>query len=281
MSPSDTAEGGERARTPDSGNPQVGPARSQNSVERVRLSNILLEDKTFQFRFSSPNKDLLASLGHERQREPIDLVGADPPYRIVDGFRRLSAARELGWDSIEAFVHRVIDNKEAMRIAFTKNVVRKNLSTLEKAHAIVLARKRGLKRAEIAEFFGLSERQVNRYLEYLKLPDDIQRICDDGGVTMAHAKILADFQVRDPEKWKKRIEEEKLDTRSLRKVLRQDRGGRLRGRPKSYFKQEKNRIRIYGCRISLNAPQEEKERAIGAFEEVIGLLRKGADDTLD
>ena len=105
-----------------------------------------------------------------------------------------------------------------MRIAFTKNVVRRNLSALEKASAIRHARQHGLTRGQIAALFGLSERQVNRYQELLSLPDHIQNICDDGTVSMAHAKALADFQVTNPEEWRKRIQEEKLEAKSLRRV---------------------------------------------------------------
>ena len=144
----------------------------------------------------------------------------------------------------------------------------------------MLARKQGLRRAEIAELFGLSERQVDRYLEYRSLSEHIRKICEDGTVTMAHAKVLADFQVRDPEKWKQRIQREKIGARSLKTALIQDRGGKRKGRPRSYFKKERGRVRLYGCRISLNARLEEKERLIEALEEVIELLRRGAEDPL-
>ena len=96
---------------------------------------------------------------------------------------------------------------------------------------------------------------------------------------MGHAKILADFHVRDPEEWKRRIQKDGLDTRSLRKLLREDRGGRLRGRPKTYFKREKSGIRLYACKVSFNAPRAERERVARALEEVVGLLRKGAQDS--
>ena len=134
MPQSATAEGGEKARTRDARKPGIQSAKRSRSptisVEMVSLSDICLEDKTFQYRFPSTSKDVRSSLENQRQREPIDLVGVSPPYRIVDGFRRITAAQDLGWDCIEAFVHRGVDGKEAMRIAFTKNVVRKNLSSL-------------------------------------------------------------------------------------------------------------------------------------------------------
>ena len=285
MMPQPVTEQGDakpRARTSRVSRAKLGRRASHKmSVETVELSNIDFEDTTFQFRFSSESKELVSSLEHESQHEPIDLVGLEPPFRIVDGFRRFAAARELGWHSIEAFVHGDSSEREAMRIAFTKNVVRRNLSSLERAHAIVRARKQGLGRTEIADLFGLSQRQVNRYQELLSLPEHIQSVCEDGLVTMAHAKVLADFQVRDPQDWGRRIRDDNLDARSLRKLLIQDRGGKLKGRPRAYFIREKNRVRLYGCRISLNAPRDEKERFIGALNEVIDLLRKETQDTVE
>ena len=242
------------------------------SVETVPLSEIQMEDATFQFRFSSSGTAVLSSLEHETHRQPIDLLGVEPPYRIVDGFRRIAAARALAWDSIQAFVHRGIDDNEAMRIAFTKNVVRRNLSALEKANAILHARKQGLKRRQIAALFGLSERQVNRYQEILRLPDHIQNICGDGTVSMAHAKALADFQVTNPKEWRKRIQEEKLDAKSLRRVLAQTRGALVKGRPRVFFREEKNRMRFHRFSISLDAPAAEKERVVTALRRAIQLL---------
>ena len=268
----------EKPRIHDTGTPRANRATEASPtmvVERVRLSDIRLGDDTFQYRFPSRSKDVISSVESQKQRQPIDLIDARPPYRIVDGFRRLAEARELGWDSIEAIVHRGIDDKEAMRIAFTKNVVRKNLSYLERANAILIAKQQGYGRREIAECLGLSERQVNRYLEYRSVPDSIKKICDGSVITVAHAKVLAEFEVRNPEKWRRRIEKENLDAKSLKKVLIQDRGGKPRGRPKSYFRSEKGRVRLYGFTVSLNAPQKEKDQAIEALAKVIDLLREG------
>lgn len=165
-------EEGEEAESRPAG--KAKPARSARpckvSPETVRLSDIALDDTTFQFRVSPPASEL-SRLEHQSQREPIDLLGVHPPYRVVDGFRRIATARKLGRDSIKALVHRDMNEKEAMHIAFSRNISRERLSFPEKAHAIGVARRQGLKPAEIAELFGLSERQVCRYLKYLGSPD--------------------------------------------------------------------------------------------------------------
>jgi ParB/RepB/Spo0J family partition protein len=147
------------------------PPPRTTKAEPVKLSDIDLGDTSLQFRVSSPSVELLTDLERKGQREPIELFGVEPPYRIVDGFRRVEAARKLGWDAIEAHVHRDIGEAEAMRIAFTSNIAREHLSFPEKAHAMALARRQGLSRAAIAEVFGMSEERVSNHMKFLNQPD--------------------------------------------------------------------------------------------------------------
>ena len=140
--------------------------------EMVRLSDIDLGDTTFQLRVSLATKELVLSLERDGLQEPVELVGLRAPYRVVDGFARIAAARSLGWVSIRAFVHRGMNDEDAMKIAFNRRVAKNDLSFPEKVHAIGLARRMGLRTEEIAELFGLTEKQVHRYLEHLSLPPE-------------------------------------------------------------------------------------------------------------
>ena len=166
----ETGEGNEDALPQPSGKARKGYPRA-GSPEPVKLSDILFEDTTFRFRSSPPTWELREDIKRHGHRKPVHLLGAGPPYRILDGFRRIAGARELGWGSVQAFVHRGIDDTQALRIAFQENLAQQDLSFPEKAHAILLARRAGLKTPEIAELFGLSEAEVLQYLKYLKSPD--------------------------------------------------------------------------------------------------------------
>lgn len=166
----ETGEGNEDAVPQPSEKARKGYPRA-SSPEQVKLSDILVEDTTFRLRSSSPTAELRADMKGHGQQRPVHLQGAKPPYRILDGFCRIAVARELGWGSIQAFVHRGIDDTQALRIAFQENLAQQGLSFPEKAHAILLARRAGLETPEIAEHFGLSEAEVLQYLKYLKSPD--------------------------------------------------------------------------------------------------------------
>jgi ParB/RepB/Spo0J family partition protein len=242
--------------------------------EEVPLSRIALSDLTFQYRFPSETASLQESLRTEGQREPVDLVGG-PGFRIVDGFRRVTAASALNWPTIKAFVHRDVSEEEAYRIAFTKNVVRRNLSPLERAQAILVAmKKRGLSQGQLREAFGISDKQVRRYLELLEFPPSIQRILDGDVVTMAHARALARYGVAsEAEQWKRRIEDDRLDARALVRFLTKEKGKRPVGRPRQYMRREGNRVRMYAFLIGKDAPRDEREKVVKLLLEAVELLK--------
>jgi ParB/RepB/Spo0J family partition protein len=242
--------------------------------QEVKLTDINAGVTLFQFRLTLGTADLRSSLESQGQLEPIDLIGEDKPFRIVDGFRRFHAAKELGWTSIHAFVHREMGERDAIRLAFAKNVVRRNLSPLEKANAMHVATSRGMTLPDLAGAFGLSERQVRRYLQILELPEAVQDVLDGRVVTMAHGRLLADYRVKDPGGWAKRILDAQLDVGSLKRQLREEFGSRSGGRKPRYVLPTKTGVRIYGCTIQSTAPKTEREVVIKALREAIRILEK-------
>jgi ParB family chromosome partitioning protein len=216
--------------------------------------------------------DLQRSLKAEGQEEPIDLLGSKAPYKIIDGFRRCAAARALGWPSVKAFIHDGLSYDQALRLAFTKNVVRKNLAPMDRAHALWRAQKKGIARKELAAAFGISESQVARYLQLLEFPTEIQKILDGKLITMAHAKVLADFAVTDASAWKKRIEQEKLDARSLKQLLRKELGKKQPGRKKTYVSRTKDTLRVSSFTVHKGSSKAERQPLIAALRQALEFL---------
>jgi ParB/RepB/Spo0J family partition protein len=245
-----------------------------NNWQDVDLTAIDLDDTTFQCRLSTSAPDLKRSLKAEGQQEPIDLLGAKPPYKIIDGFRRCAAARALGWSSMKAFVHDSLSQDLALRLAFTKNVVRKNLVPMDRAHALWIAQKKGFKKTDLAKAFGISEKQVNRYLQLLEFPKEIQKILDGKLITMAHAKVLAGFAVADAAAWKKRIEQEKLDARALKKLLRRELGKKQPGRKKTYVSRTKDSLRVSSFTVHRDSSKAERQPIIAALKQALEFLEQ-------
>ncbi len=240
-------------------------------VEDVPLVAINLDDRTFQYRLQSGAEDLERSLAKDGQQEPINLIGPRP-YRIVDGFRRLEAACSLGWPSIKAIIHPTLSEDEAHTIAFVKNVVRRNLSSIDQAHAIYQARRRGKTVEAIAKELGRSEKQVHRYEEMLRFPPEVQGLLEDQRISMAHAKVLADFGPTDPAQWAERCQVEGWTVPQLRAAMRKALGKKPGGKGRVYVRREGNALRVYGFRISRTDPLEERVRAGAIFKETIEFL---------
>ena len=244
-------------------------------AEEIPLDEIRLGDKGFQYRLSTNVGDLKQSIALEGQKEPIDLTGSRP-YRIIDGFRRVEAVRALGWSTVKALIHKGISEEEAHKLAFIKNVVRKNLSPMDKANAIFQAKQRGMRASELNEYFGLSEKQLKRYENLLDFPAEIQKLLGKEAISMGHAKVFADFRVRDKDlpDWLTKITDNGLSAKQLKKELKKAMGVRTGGKTRLYLKKEKNGFRMYPFTITKDAPEEERERVLRLLKEAIEVLER-------
>jgi ParB/RepB/Spo0J family partition protein len=259
---------------PPSGQAAQPVLRPPATWHAVPLADINSDCVRFQFRLGMGSDDLQESLRWHGQLDPIDLIGPERPLTILDGFRRVHAARALGWSSIRAVIHMDLGERESVLLAFTKNVVRRNLSPVEKANAMYVATSLGLTLPDLASVFRLSERQVRRYLHVLELPSEVQELLDGRIVTMAHGRLLADYRVPDLASWAARIREQSLSVAELRSALRAARGlrgGRARRR---IVLKGKGGIRVFGFTIRHAASRADRAAAIERLEEVLRVLRE-------
>jgi ParB/RepB/Spo0J family partition protein len=240
-------------------------------IESVPLDQIDSSDMTFQYRLATDTNGLRAALAREGQLEPIDLTDSKP-HRIIDGFRRFAAVRELGWPAVRAIVRRGFSADAAHQIAFDKNVVRKNLRPIEKAHAIRLAMVRGSKSSDIAKQFGMSEKQVRRYDALLTLPTSLQGLVDVGEVSMAHAAVLAKFNSINFVDWVEKLRKSNWSASELRRQLQKTLKPLPHGRRREFIRSTSNEVRGYAWRLNRDSCAEELDRAIAAHEQALKAL---------
>lgn len=83
--------------------------------------------------------DLSALKQSMRRHGLLQPVLIDPDNVLIAGFRRLEAAQELGWESIEARMLDVADRKESLLIEAEENTTRRDFSPeeLEKAEQLL------------------------------------------------------------------------------------------------------------------------------------------------
>lgn len=244
------------------------------TIEQVPISNINQKDMTFQYRVNVKALDLLPSLQAAGQKTPIDLIGDEVPFKIVDGFRRVLAVSRLGWETIDAVVHHGISEEEAHRIAFIKNVARRSLTPLDKANAVLLARKRGQSISELASGLAISERQISRYLEMLDFPDLVLDALNAGRISMAHARVLRTNDTPDDTSaWVERCEASSWSARTLRREMTKA-CGKGRKRSRSYVRCDKDSLRVYPFLVSASASSSEKIKIANALRSALAFLER-------
>ena len=113
-----------------------------------------------------------------------------PHFELIAGERRLRAARLAGLDHIPALV-RPADEVASLEIALAENVAREDLNSIEEAQAYAaLVDEFGLTQQRVGELVGRSRVAVTNLLRLLELPDDAQRMIEQGELTEGHGRAL-------------------------------------------------------------------------------------------
>lgn len=169
-------------------------------AQRVVVRNIPLSQiapnpdqprKTFT---ESELADLAASIKEQGVLQPILLravTGRPYLYEIVAGERRWRASKLAGLTEIPALV-KTLTNENAMEIALIENVQRENLNPIEEAAAYKnLMEKCGYDIADVVRLIGKSESYIRNAMRITSLPDDVQKLVEDGAITASHARTIA------------------------------------------------------------------------------------------
>ena len=111
-------------------------------------------------------------------------------WELVAGERRWRAVRRLGWTQVPVVV-KEIDDRAMLVLAIVENVQRAELSALEEAAGYrQLIDEFGFTQAEVAESVGRDRSTIANLLRLLQLPASVQRMVNEGELTMGHARAL-------------------------------------------------------------------------------------------
>lgn len=131
----------------------------------------------YRTRMGLPNvDDLAADIKKHGLLQPIGVVADGSEYHVVYGDRRLAAVQKLGWTEIPARV--LGDPKNAMLLAITENLQRRDLNPVEEARAFRRVIDTGMTGAALARAIGKSEGYVSNKLRLEKLPRGAACLCD-------------------------------------------------------------------------------------------------------
>ena len=122
--------------------------------------------------------------------QPIVVRARGGRYEIVAGERRWRAAQRAGLRRIPAAVKEVADDK-LLELALIENIQREELNPIEEAAAYrKLIDNIGLTQEAVAASVGKDRTLIATSLRLLKLPDDIQRLIEEGKISAGHGRAL-------------------------------------------------------------------------------------------
>jgi ParB/RepB/Spo0J family partition protein len=157
---------------------------SMLEVSPFNVRDDLVEDKKFE-----ANIESLGVL------QPLVVRPANDGYEVVIGQNRFKAAKKAGASKIRCEIREMSD-ADAMVASLSENVLRKNLSRMDKAIAVArligqydLLEKHGVKRdlrleapyssaAALSKKLGVSKTAVNQWLEPLRLQPETQELVE-------------------------------------------------------------------------------------------------------
>src|SRR6185369_5521963 len=132
--------------------------------------------------------------------QPVLVRRRENRYELIAGERRWRAAQKAGLSKIPVVVKEVAD-QDLLEIALTENVQREDLNPIEEAQAYQkLIEKVGLTQEALAARFGRDRSYITNYLRLLKLPDDIQRLVEEGRLSTGHARTVLGLPHQDQQR---------------------------------------------------------------------------------
>ncbi len=164
------------------------------SVQKIEVSKIV--PNRFQPRrvFDEEKlQELAASIKEHGLTQPIVVVydASLDKYEIVVGERRFRATKLAGLTTIDAIIHKHLDDQQLCALALIENIQREDLNPIETALGYrSLMQKFFIKQVDLAGYCGKSKAAISNTLRLLELEPEVQQALQDGTITEGHARAL-------------------------------------------------------------------------------------------
>lgn len=129
----------------------------------------------------------------EQRAHRAEELDSGRKYVVVDGHRRLAAARLLGWDTIRVMVDdaQVSSDERLLEAAFVANTQRDDMSELEQATALMKLVEFYGSQGKAAKRLGKSQAFISQRLSLLQLSPELQADLNSGARQVKHVRNLA------------------------------------------------------------------------------------------
>jgi ParB family transcriptional regulator, chromosome partitioning protein len=168
--------------------------------------------------------ELAESIRESGVVQPVVLRSAGRGYELLAGERRWRAAQLAGLHEIPALVRDDLTDSEAYILGLIENLQRESLSPIETAEGLRrLGETFGLRHEDIGQRIGKSRAYVTNHLRLLALAEGVQKLVDQGLLSLGHAKVLAGLAPERQPQWAQAVLRDKLSVRALEQRLAQKR----------------------------------------------------------
>jgi ParB family transcriptional regulator, chromosome partitioning protein len=167
---------------------QTSKADEQNEIAIESIVPSSMQPRT---RFDEvPLQDLANSIKANGVVQPLLVRQKGREYELIAGERRWRAAQLAGLTHVPVVIRDVPDEK-VLELALIENIQREDLNPIEEAQAYrKLIDSIGLTQESLAERVGRDRSYITNFLRLLRLPQDIQRLIEDGKLSTGHARTL-------------------------------------------------------------------------------------------
>jgi ParB family chromosome partitioning protein len=122
--------------------------------------------------------------------QPIVVRRVGERFQIIAGERRWRAAKKAGLKRIPSLV-RDVPEERVLELSLIENIQRQELNPIEEANAYrKLQEQLGITQEAVALRVGKDRSSVTNSLRLLRLPENVQRLVEDGKLSMGHARAL-------------------------------------------------------------------------------------------
>lgn len=183
---------------------------------KIKIVNIDVGFFVIREKFNEEHvKEIAESLKIDGQWNPIIVRSkGDGRFDLIAGHYRVQAAKELGWDEIEATIKDLSDD-EADILSLKTNLMHSDMTATEKGKVInKIITKYKITQDELAKKLGISQTQISTFLTLaLSLHKDVSTALSNNEINYGIASIIGSLKINEQPKFLEIILERKISKR--------------------------------------------------------------------
>ncbi len=190
----------------------------QEAAFEMKVESLKVETLEVVYHPRKNLKDLESlqnSIRRDGLQEPLLVypVG-EGKFGIIDGYRRLMAIKEFGWNLVPCII-KPVNLVEAAHLSYTKNVERSAFDPIEVAlHLKAMQDEFGFSLRDLEMKGYGSPAAISQKLKLIELPETVQGKIQSGRLGLAHGLALTKLESADEqERWAERIVDDDLTAR--------------------------------------------------------------------